>query len=85
MAYSKLEFDSLFLHHLLILKCFHNAGIAQLVERHLAMVEVSRVRAPLPAPVQSFNGSLAQLVEYLALNQNVVGSIPTRPTKIKSH
>jgi hypothetical protein len=35
-------------------------------------------------PFLGFNGLLAQLAEQLTLNQRVVGSSPTRPTRKKS-
>ena len=47
------------------------AVVAQLVERHLAKVEVAS-----PSLVYRSNAPLAQLVEHLTLNQGVPGSSP---------
>ena len=54
-----------------------HAAIAQLAERHLAMVE-----AVGSSPICcSIFGSLAQLVEHPAVNRGGVGSSPTRAAK----
>ena len=71
-------------------------GVAQLVEPRI-VIPVVVGSSPIVHPIYCFDttyiydkvfivyymyfGSLAQLVEQLTLNQRVVGSIPTRPTK----
>ena len=62
--------------------------VAQLVEPRIVIPAVAG-SSPVVHPtsgaggllVEWFKGPLAQLVEQLTLNQLVVGSIPTRPTK----
>ena len=56
------------------------AGVAQLVERDLAKVEVVGSR---PITRSIFCGGVAQLVEQVTLNHWVQGSSPCTPT-IKS-
>ena len=61
---------------------FSMVGVAQLVERwFVAPVVVGS--NPIAHPIFSGFGLLAQLAEQLTLNQRVVGSSPTQPTKIK--
>ena len=52
--------------------------VAQLVEPRI-VIPVVAGSSPVVHPKY---GPLAQLVEQLTLNQLVVGSIPTRPTKL---
>ena len=68
---------------------FDFAVVAQLVERHLAKVEVaspSLVYRSMAREILIFLGAreyapLAQLVEHLTLNQGVEGSNPSSRTK----
>ena len=55
------------------------AGLAHLVERHLAKVEV----ASSSLVTRSICGSLAQLGEHLPYKQRVTGSSPVTPTNIR--
>ena len=54
-------------------------GVAQLVEPRI-VIPVVAGSSPVAHPI--IDGPLAQLVEQLTLNQRVVGSIPTRPSKL---
>ena len=61
---------------------FVMVDVAQLVESRI-VIPVVAGSSPVVHP--SRFGSLAQLVEQLTLNQRVPGSIPGRPTKLKSY
>jgi hypothetical protein len=61
--------------------CIFNAGVAQLVERDLAKVEVVGSR-PISRSSSRY-GCVAQLAEHLTLNQGVVDSTSTTFTILK--